>query len=125
MRDVVENTGEQTSEIGIPRVGMDEVDLVRDGIDHGQVCAEGPQRAVGTFRIVLSVGGGFFTRLSHALHIDVDEGAKLGDELRDVDAGAAIDGRRIFAGQDGHVHGLIVPQRRPRWGSSVAVRSTD
>ncbi|OUJ72791.1 hypothetical protein BXA17_20165, partial [Acinetobacter baumannii] len=66
VRDVVENTGEQTSEIGIPRVGMDEVDLVRDGIDHGQVCAEGPQRAVGTFRIVLSVGGGSFTRLSHA-----------------------------------------------------------
>jgi len=103
----------------------DEVALVRDGIDHGQVCAEGPQRAVRTFRIVLSVGGGSFTRLSHALHIDVDQGAKLGDELRDVDAGAAIDGRRIFAGQDGHVHGLIVPQRRPRWGSSVAVRPTD
>ena len=125
MRDVVENTGEQASEIGIPRVGMDEVDLVRDGIDHGQVCAEGPQRAVGTFRIVLSVGGGSFTWLSHALHIDGDEGAKLGDELRDVEAGAAIDGRRIFAGGGGHVHGLIVPQRRPRWGSSVAVRSTD
>ena len=35
VRDVVEDAGQQASEIGIPGVGMNEVNRVRDGIDHG------------------------------------------------------------------------------------------
>ena len=104
---------------------MDEIDPVRDRIDHGQVSSEGPQRAVGALRVVLGMGGGSLAWLSHALHIDVDEVAEMGDELRDVDAGASVDGRRVLAGHDGHVHGLIVPQRRRRQVNRVALLSTN
>ncbi len=45
--------------------------------------------------------GGALARLAHALHVDIDQLAQLRDQLGDVDAGAAVDRRRILPGQQG------------------------
>ena len=51
--------------------------------------------------IVLRMGGGALPRLSHALHIDIDQLAQLRNQLGHVHAGAAVDRGRILPGEQG------------------------
>ena len=115
VRNGVEQPAQMASQVGIPGVGMDQVEVVGQRTDHRQVGAEHAQRRVGALGKVLGVGGGTFTRLAHALHIDVDEVAQLGDELGHVDAGAAINAGWVLPGENRDLHGLIVPHGCLLW----------
>ena len=109
MRDVVQQRGEVPGQVGVPRVGVDEVAALDAG-RHLQIGGEDAQRRVGAgrARIVLRVGGGALAWRAEAVHVDVDEAAQLTHEEVDVDAGAAVDLGRVLPGEDAdpHVEGL-------------------
>ena len=58
----------------------------------------------------LGMGDRAVAGLAHALHIDVDEIAQARHQLGHVDARAAVDGRGVFASEDGCMHDPIVSQ---------------
>ena len=39
---VTVDSGEHTGQVGVPRVGVHEIDVLVDGSHHGQICAEHP-----------------------------------------------------------------------------------
>ncbi|GAB2482688.1 hypothetical protein GCM10027030_16050 [Luteococcus sediminum] len=56
------------------------------------------------------MGGGAVAGLAHALDVDVDEPAQLGDELGDVHPSTPVDRGWVFAGEDGYTHELRMAQ---------------
>ena len=81
---------------------------VGHGGRHRQVGAEHPQRRVRALGIGLGVRGGTLARLTHALHVDVDQLAELRNQLGHVHPGAAVDRRRVLAGEEGDAEAVTV-----------------
>ena len=85
VRDAVQQPGQVPGQVGVPGVGVHQVDL-GDRRHHRQVGAEDPQRGVRPRRVGLGVRRGALPRLAHALHVDVDQLAQLRHQLGHVDA---------------------------------------
>ena len=99
VRDVLQQAGEVTGQVGVPGVGVHEVHRRRRR-RHGQIGAEDPQGGVRARRVVLQVRGSSVAGLAHALHVDVDQRRELGDELGHVHARPAVDRGRVLPGEE-------------------------
>ena len=115
MRYVVQQLGDVPGEVGVPGVRVDQVDPLTGG-HHRQVGRHGLQRGVGggEARVGLAEGQRVGPLVAHAENGQVDAVAQLTGEVVDMDAGAAVDGRRIFASEqaDAHASYLSVNARR-------------
>ena len=94
------------AEVGVPRVGVDEVARPERG-RHLQVGGEDPQHRVGSLqaRIVLGVRRRTGSWRAQAVHVDVDAAGQLPRQEVDVDAGAAVHVRRVLPREHADAHG--------------------
>ncbi len=103
--DVVQQLGEVTGQVGVPRVRVHEIAAL-DASAHGEVGGEDAQRVVGAgeARVVLAVCRRSRPRRAEAVHVDVDEPAQLLRQEVDVHAGAAVDLGRVLPCQHADAH---------------------
>ena len=108
MRDAVEQASDVTGEIGIPGVGVQEVDSRRIA-HHLEIDPEGLQRGIGAREIRgHGMSLGVRSRRTEAVHVDVDEWPQMGGEFAHVDARAPVDIGRPFTGEEADLHGCSV-----------------
>ena len=94
--------------VRVPGVGVDQIGVVGQCRDHGQIGSEHAQGRIRPGREVLGMGDHTVAGLTHALHIDVDEITKTRHQLGHVHARAAVDGRGVLASENGCMHTPIV-----------------
>ena len=110
----VEFFGEEAGHGDVPGVGVDDVDLER--LDLEEVEAEGFQRGGEFLRGAFGESGPRLLAadveaavvgvlLAPAVDFDVDGAGELAAEVFDVDAGASINGGRVFAGHQANAQG--------------------
>ena len=108
VRDVAHEAREVAAHVRVPRVRVHEVGSLAGG-GEGQVDAEGGQGGVGPGELgEVGVAGRavLVARLPEGVHphVEVTALAQGPHELGDVDARAAVDGRRVLLGQDVDAH---------------------
>ena len=115
--DVVELFGQEASHRDVPGVGVDEVDLLqlfhrgqiqREGVDRGFELLPGVSGDGGRWFVAADVEiSGVFVLGSPAMDFNLKVAGELAGEVFDVDAGAAVDGGRVFAGHDAYTHWAV------------------
>src|SRR5215218_3124103 len=120
--DIVQQLREMAGEIGVPGVTVDEVGSRRGS--HQQVDGDGLESRVRVGQCgPRLVGVGAVAWRAEAAYLDVDQALELPHEVLDMDAGAAVDVRRILACHHGCPHRGILPQAGSRRAAARRARS--
>jgi len=105
VRDPVQEPADVAREVGVPGVGVDDVDPGR-GVHHLEIDAERLDGGVGAQQGARDgMGDGVGSRLPEAVDVDLDLAPQLGDEVLDVHSCSAVDVRWPLAGQHSDAHG--------------------
>ena len=126
-RDVPEPAREQAAHVGVPGVAVDDVGIDRV-LGHGQRALERVKHA-GKARVGVLLGLGparvaadgevrlVAPLLAEAAHLDRDPLGQRPAQVLDVDAGAAVDVRRVLVGEQRRLADLRHLRRPPRSSS--------
>ena len=129
-RHVPQPAREQAAHVGVPGVAVDDVGIDRV-LGHRQRAIEGIERA-GKARVGVLLGlgpariaahrerRGVAPLLAEAAHLDRDPPGQRPAQVFDVDAGAAVDVRRILVGEQRRLPDLRHRRRSPPVGIALA-----